>query len=122
MITLICIDNKSIENLLTIGNEYYSDKMESFDGVTPEFYYITCDNGEYNGIKSDVFTVKNVIETGKAAEQEISRIKALLGNPHDVIKAVQKLVEENELFKVTSMKLTIERTDMNVTTTIESNV
>ena len=52
---------------------------------------------------------KEIIEAGEATEQEIAKIKALLGNPHDVIKAVQKLVEENNMFKVTHIKLTTEK-------------
>ena len=64
---------------------------------------------------------KELIARGEAAEQEVSKIKALLGNPHDIVKAVQKLVEENANFRVKHEKLTVEMTDTTVTTTIESN-
>lgn len=58
MITLICTDNKTIESILTIGKEYDSNEMESFDNVIAEFYYVTCDNGEYEAISKDCFTIK----------------------------------------------------------------
>ena len=56
---LICKENKSVEDLITIGNKYESDEMESFDGIKPDFFYVNCDNGRYLAIRQDCFTIKN---------------------------------------------------------------
>lgn len=49
---------------------------------------------------------KELIARGEAAEQEVSQIKALLGNPHDAVKAVQKLVDEKA-----SLEIKFEKTE-----------
>ena len=52
---------------------------------------------------------KELIARGEAAEQEVSQIKALLGNPHDVVKAVQKLVDERSSMIVKIEKMSVEK-------------